>query len=649
MMHNDISKGTISQENTLPVNQENASKPNPTEHQSVTPEGTHSPSKLSTPQDNPSRLGLLHSLTQSLKQDFGGHTQPTNNCLPQPNCATHLNTSNDSCKDPAPLKPSKSNHSSPGQNAASPTFPPQNDLPLHVPASQSPPQDSLMLAANQQSEHEQHIQKHQQQPQATQNTPLQCRPLSSPRPQTQNTQQNISPQHSVQKSPVHEASHSSTPLVQPAAPLPSHPRPAEHSKRGQSESAGKKATEGSAAAPQHTMKKSGPQNGGFKDGDLNTNHNQAQLVGCDPLLQGPRGPSPGHSPVMPAQSQGHLNGTGGSYRMGIPPHSHYNQNNMSRSMPPSVHYPYHNQPISSLHNPPQHLSYHQQGGAAYPYLMPGQQRPQSPSNLYPSHQYQQQQFYPQHHPQAQTHNQVHNRGGYPPEEWHRSHFPPHQSMASNVYPHLARGSSQSQGSMLTSVGPGPFSLPGLMSPGRRSEAGLHLSGPDEGKCESRSQVSTGGSSGGVSPAHTEGSERPESPKEILDLDSHNVAARQRGTQQPQQQHPPASAAHMLSGYMSNSRGMHPGIQQNTPPLPHVAGKVGNGSRYPRQPYPDPGRYAGQRPHPHLMEALHRPQQLPYTPGQTHMAMFQQPRPAGHFQGMMIQQSVLAPEQFPHSG
>lgn len=176
---------------------------------------------------------------------------------------------------------------------------------------------------------------------------------------------------------------------------------------------------------------------------------------------------------------------------------------------------------------------------------------------------------------------------------------------------------------------------GLMSPGPVPEVAPRPVGLEERKCES----SDGGSP--AKRAHEESSERPESPKEILDLDSHNAAARRRSTQQ-----------HMVSGFMFDPGTVHPGMQRGGVPPPHMMFPTrGNadGVPYHGRPYPDPGRYAAQRPHPHLMEALQRPQQLPYSPGQTRMVMYRHPRPTGNFHGMMIQQRGMAPEHFLHPG
>lgn len=185
----------------------------------------------------------------------------------------------------------------------------------------------------------------------------------------------------------------------------------------------------------------------------------------------------------------------------------------------------------------------------------------------------------------------------------------------------------------------------LVSPGPMSETGPHSGGPEELKFESRDQINAGRNSG-VSPAkqvHTESSEQPESPKEILDLDSHNASAHRRNIQPAPQQHHPA---------WHDPRAMHCGMQQGGVPPTHMmsqAGGIGNRAPYTGQPYPDPGRYAAQRPHPHLMEALQRPQQLPYSLGQTRTAMYGHPPPVGHFQGMMIQHRGLVSEQLLHQG
>ncbi|XP_019959184.1 chromatin remodeling regulator CECR2 [Paralichthys olivaceus] len=672
-----ISKESSSHKNTFSINQERPSNPSPSGHHSEAAEGMQIPHfpKLGRLQDNPSGTGLPPTSTESHKQKVDGHRQSTTNCPPQPpTVSPHLNSSNISSMDPTSPNTSQQTQNSPQQYKPSPARLPQNAPPLQVSASQNSTQQiSRMPNAHQQSEHQQNVQKQQQLPHATQSTPPQCPPSTSPQLMTQNSQQHnsllspqpvhqkISPQRPTQNSPMHGRPQSATQGAQPGPPqpapltslppshpsplLPSQPSPADHGNQRPSEPTSRADTESSSVTPQNNVMKSVPPNVIYKHQDFSPSHHQAQLLSSNTGMQAQRGLSPGHNPAMPPHSQ--VNGAMGPYSMGNPPHPHYSQTNMTRSMPPSAHHPYHNQTINPLHNPAQHPTYHQQGGAAYSYHMPGQQQPQAHPIMYPPHQHQQQHYYPQHHPQAQTHNQANSRGGYPQEEWHRSPYqphPPHQPMAPNAYLPVASARSNAQSKTESSVSPqGSEASNGssLVSPGPVPEAGPHPRGPEEGKCERRSQASGGSSSG--SPARTESSERPDSPKEILDLDSHNAAARNRSTQ---------PTAHMAPGFMYNPRTMHPGMQHGSVPPPHLMAQargVGNGSPYPRQSYTDPGRYAGQRPHPHLMEALQRPQQLPYSPGQTRMAMYQHPRPAGHFQGMMIQQRILSPEHFLHPG
>lgn len=665
-----------SHKNTVAINQEDPSIPSSTRNHTGPAEGMQGPPSpnLGSSQENLSGQRLPLSSTESHKQEVVGQTQSASPNPPQHNSATtvssHLDTSN-SPTDPTPPNP-----------PVSTALPPHNIPTLHVAASQQRSENSLphMQNAHQQSEHQHNIYK---QPQATHSTPPQCPAQSSPQPMTQNTQhhnsllpshhvpQNVSPQRPTQNSPMHGMPQSASQEAQPGHPqpapltslppshptplLPSQPSPADHGDQRPSEPTSRPDTKGTAVPPQHTTIKSGPQNGIYKQQDFNPNHHRTQLVGINLGMQAQRGPAPGQNPVMPPHSQGQANGAMAPYGMGNPPNPHYNHSNMTRPMPPSAHHSYHNQDINPLHNPAHHPAYHQQGATSYSYHMPGQQHPQAHSNMYPTHQYQQQHYYSQSHPQAQVHNQANSRGGYPPEEWNRSHYRPRQPMPPTAYLPVAsaRGTTQSKDSSVSPLGSEGSSAASLVSPGTVSEAGPHSGGPEELKSESREQGSADSSGG--SPAkqvHIESSERPESPKEILDLDSHNAAAHHRSNQPLQQQHPRASAAQMTSGFMYDPRAMHSGMQQGGIPPPHMmsqSGGVGNRTPYSGQPYQDQGRYAAQRPHPHLMEALQRPQQLPYSLGQTRMAMYGHPRPAGHFQGMMIQHRGLASEHFLHPG
>ncbi|XP_075938189.1 chromatin remodeling regulator CECR2 [Anarhichas minor] len=676
-----ISDEASSPQIPVSTNREHPSIRSPTEHLAGPAERMQSPpaSNSARLEENPSGPGSQSS-TKSHKQEVDGQRQSASHCPIQHISATtvssHLNPSNNSSTDSTHPNHPQHTHNSPQQKAQSPALLHQNITPLHVTASQDSTQQmsgsnlSHMQDAHQQSE-QQNIQK-EPQPQATQSIPPQCHPRSSPQPMTQSTRQHIallSPHHvpqnnsprPTQSSPMHGMPQSATQGAQPGPPqpvpltslppshptplLPSQPSPADHGDQRPSEPTSRPDTDGNAAPPQHMMK-SGPPNGIYKHQDFSPNHHQTQVVGSNPSMQAHSGPAPAHNPAMPPHSQGQVNGAMGPYAMGNHLHPHYSQTNMTRPMPPSAHHPYHNQAINPLHNPAQHPTYHQQGGTAYSYHTPGQQHPQAHPNVYPTHQYQQQHYFTQ----PQIHNQANSRGSYPPEEWHRPHYQARQPLPPNGYLPVAsaRGNGQLKESSVSPLGSEGSSL---MSPGPVPEVAPHPGGPEERKGESREQAS--GCSGGspAKRAHEESSERPESPKEILDLDSHNAAARHRSTQ-PTQQHHPASAAHMVSGFMFDPCAVHPGMQHGGVPPPHMMFQTrGNGNRapYPGQPYPDPGRYAAQRPHPHLMEALQRPQQLPYSPGQTRMVMYRHPRPAGNFQGMMIQQRGLPPEHFLHPG
>ncbi|KAM3870083.1 chromatin remodeling regulator CECR2 [Diretmus argenteus] len=679
-----------SQINSMSSNQECLPIRSPTQHHSRPAEGMHSPSppNWGRSQEHPSGPGIPQRSTEGHKQEVEVRGQSASHCPPQPSNPTTVlsrpsNSNNSSPAGPATPRAPQLSQNSPVQN-----LPLQNVPPPHVPTSQNPSQQRPennpphTQNAHQQtihSERQQNIQKQQQQPQTGQRTPPQHHPQNSSQQMTQNTQQqnseslppshhvphNNPPQHGPsQASPMHGMPQGAPQGAQPGPPQPapltslppSHPTPqlapqpspADRGDQRPSEPTSRPDSVGAAGPPQHNMIKPGPHNSIYKQQAFSPNPHQTQLVGMNHGRQVPRGPTPGHNPAMPPHSQGQENGAMGQYGMGSPPHPHYSQQSMTRPMPQSTQHPYPNQAINPHHSPAHYPTYSQQGVAAYPYRMAGQQHPQTHPNMYPPPQYQQQHYYPQPHPQAQANI----RGGYPSEDWHRSQYQPRHPMPPNAYLPVASANvnGRLKESSMSPLGSEGSSGGSLVSPGPVSEAGSHPGGPGEGRAEGKEQASGG------SPAKQarieESSDRSESPKEILDLDSHNAAARRRSTQPPQQQHPPASAAHMASGFMYDPRAVHPGMQQGGVPPPHMmsrAGGAGSGTPYAGQPYPDLGHYAAQRPHPHLMEALQRPQQLPYSPGQTRMAMYQHPRAGGHFQGMMIQQRGLAPEHFLHPG
>ncbi|XP_021457770.2 cat eye syndrome critical region protein 2 homolog [Oncorhynchus mykiss] len=608
----------------VPSEQERTSFPRPTEPPSRPTRGMQSPSAPNwgrsqervsgTREQAASGLGLPQSSETNDNQEGESRGQSVSQTPPHQNNPSIVH----------PPHPHNAPHS---QNSRHSQNPPQ-----HI--TQSPPQKILANATRLQNTHQHNTQNAQQQniPQhITRNAPQQ----GSQNPHQQNSQN--TPPHVVHNVPqpisIHGMPQSAPQGAQPGpgspqpAPLtslpPSHPvsqLPPQPSPDDQRPSEPTSRRDSGGSSGNSSMMKSGPPNGIYKQQSFSPKAQQTQ-----PGNQGPRGPAPGHNPAMPPHSQGQDNGAMRQYGMGSPTHLHYGQP-MGKPMPPSNQQPYPNQPVPQTmnphHNPAGYPTYHQQG-AAYPYHMAQQQQhPQGHPNMYP--QYQQQHFYPQ--PQGNS------RGGYPSEEWHRQQqYQPRHPMPSNTYlpatsanvnGRLKEGSSM--GSPLGSEGSGGS----LMSPNPLPE------GPRGGSVEKESREA--GSPVKHQPARVvECSERPESPKEILDLDSHNAAARRRSAQPPPH----------VANFLYDSRAVHTGMQQGGAPPPHMMSHA----PYPNQPGYPSGHYAPQRPHPHLMEALHRPQHLPFPPGQTRMAMYRHPQAGGHFQGMMVQQRGLAPEHFLHPG
>uniref|UniRef100_A0A8C2HSG4 Bromo domain-containing protein n=1 Tax=Cyprinus carpio TaxID=7962 RepID=A0A8C2HSG4_CYPCA len=305
--------------------------------------------------------------------------------------------------------------------------------------------------------------------------------------------------------------------------------------------------------------------------------------------------APLHNQALPIHTQGPESNIVTQYGATEPVHQHFGPQ-MGGALNPPNHQPYPNQgPLSQGNNPHQnpvhYPAYHQQG-VSYQYRM-ATQHPQGQSSMYP--QFQQQQFYQ--HPR-------HGRPGFPSEEWPRPLYHPQHPMMPNSYPSPSTGSFNGRHKD-NSVSPhgSDRSAGSLMSPiplpdGSHSSA---LENREDGSPAKQARTE-------------EPSERSESPKEILDLDSHNATARHRTSAQP---HP---------SFPYESRGMHPSMQQ----------------------FPS-GHFAPQHPHPHLMEALQRPQHLPFSPGQTRMAMYRHPNVAGHFQGMMVAQRAVVAEHLFRTG
>ncbi|XP_029951539.1 cat eye syndrome critical region protein 2-like isoform X1 [Salarias fasciatus] len=668
MAASNISEESSAQKSIFPVNREHPPIQSPTGHFNGREDKLRSPpDSVSLPQETPSEPWLAQA---------GSHKQERDPCLTR--CSStntvspNVSTGDSSSAVASPPNPVQHTPTSPQQNTQSPAVDSQNLTPHGASQSSSQRKSEISLNdmqnAQQQDEPQQNIPK-QEHSQAV-IAPPQSLPQSFPQPLTQNKQllpshhapQNTLPQCPTQNSPSHGMPPSAIQGTQPGRPqpapltslppshptplLPSQPSPADHGDQRPSEPPSRPDTKGSAISPQQTMMTSGPPSNAYKHPSFSPNHHQTQLMGSNMGVQPQRALQHGQNPAMPPHSQGHINGAMGPHGMGNPPHPHYNQASMGRPVPPSAQHSYNNQAISVLHNPAHQPTYHQQGGAAYSYHMTGQQHPQAHGNMYPPHQYQQQTYYPQPHHQAQAHNQANGQGAYPPENWHRPHYQP-QPMPPSAYPAAAgaRANGQSKESSMSPLGSEGSSSASLVSPGPMQEVGAHSGGTEDGKSDSREQGSSQ-----ARQTQNDSSERPDSPKEILDLDSHNAAARHRSNQPLQQRHP--SAAHMHSGLMYDPRALHPGMQQGGVPPPPMMSQnrgVGSSQPYPGQGYPDPGRYVAQRPHPHLMEALQRPQQLPYSPGQTRMAMYRHPRPGWHFQGMMIQQGGLGSERLLHPG
>eukprot|EP00066_Takifugu_rubripes_P016033 XP_011605299.1 PREDICTED: cat eye syndrome critical region protein 2 isoform X4 [Takifugu rubripes] len=621
------------------VAQEHDSIPRSPAHQVELSEGINSPPAL-----NPGRSHFIHPEVEvphreGQKQEVGQRQSASH----LSGALTHLKSDDD----PMPHTGPQNTRHSLQDKAQSPA----QEKTLQLPVSMS--EDGAQVfsensLAHLQNEHQpseqQSIQPQQQH--TTQSPTSHCHPQRSSQQVNQNTQPNNSllptdhDPHQSSSSPQCSPS-SGQHLSHPTPRLPSQLSPADNRDQLPSDPTSRKDMQSSATAPTNTAMISEPSNCIYKHQDFNPNHQPTVVLGNNQDMQAQRGPESAHITTTPQYSEGQANGAMGPYVQGS--HQHLSQRNMTRPVTPSAHHTYDSHTKKPLHNnTAQHPTYHQQGGPPYSYHMQGQHHSQS-HPLYPPHQYQQQHYYPQLQPQAQVQNQVNSKGRYPLDEWHQPHYQPHQSIQPSVFLPVPSVRGHLKESSISAIGTeGPRGAT-LVSPGRLPEAGPHSGGPCDGKSDTREGLIGCSSNAVCSPTktvHKENLEQPESPKEILDLDSHNAASQHRSTQ---------AAAHQrsaMAGYMYGPRAVHPGMQQGGIPPPHLMPGA-NAVRYPGQPYLDPGCYVAQRPHPHLMEALQRPQQLPYSPGQTCMAMYRPPRAAGHFQGMMLQQRGLPPEHLIH--
>ncbi|XP_077423380.1 chromatin remodeling regulator CECR2 isoform X2 [Vanacampus margaritifer] len=611
-----------SSDNTVSVNQEHASILNPTQHHSGPAKGLRSPQR---PQENVCGQKLSLSGVECLMQEADGQLQN----MGSTSVSLHLHVSSKNSSNPYPPNTAQHAQSSPLQ---SPALVQQCASPSLNTMSES--NSAHMLNTHQNNEQNVGKQLQQRPTQQTLNGPA----LNSPPQMSLNTTQLQTPliSQSNPSSSMHGMSHGASQRVQSGPPHPapftspptSHPTPhlprqssqAEHEDQTPSEPASRRDMEGV-----HPMK-SGSSNTAYKQQQYSPNHHRTQMVSSNPGVQAERGPAPSHNTTMPLHSQAQVNGDTCSYSIENPPHPQYSQTSMTRSISHSAHHPYHNQTLNPLHNTPNHSSHHQQQKTAYSFHMPGPQHLHAHPSMYPPPPFQQEHYYPR----PQAHNRANSRGGYPPECWQQSQQP---MLPTTYLPSAsAKGNNQAIGGWVSPTGSEGSTTVSLLSPEVESLSG----GLEERKWEIRNSDSD-------SPTkriRTKGSlEQPESPKDILDLDSHNAATRHHRNQ------PFASTAHIPPGFIYDTRSahqaMHPG---GAPPSPNG---VGNGALYPRPPCPDPGRYTVQGPHPHLMEALQRPQQLPLSPGQMRMAMY--PRSGGHFHSVMIQQRGLASRNTLHPG
>nr|XP_061812940.1 chromatin remodeling regulator CECR2-like [Nerophis lumbriciformis] len=599
----DISSEAPLSDDTVSLNQDQPSVPKPTEHQTL--HSPERPQKMVPGQKLSRGPGECHILE--------GDGQLQNNG--SNSLSLQFSPSNNNYKNPYPPNTAQPAQSSPLQS-------PELIQKSMSPSSNTTPDSSSQQMLNAHQHHERNVQKrHQQHPtHEPLNGLVPDHHHHSPSHMSLSATQVQTPRQTAQRSTIHGMSHGASQGPQPGPPhpapltslppshptphLPSQPSPAEHGDQTPCEPPGRVDRAGLQAVQQV------PSNTAYIHQAYGPNINPTTMM----ITSSPSVQTPAHNTAVPPHSQSQINGVVASYNIGNSQHPQYTQTNMTRAISHSAHLPYHNQ---TLHNTQDHSGYHQQQRTAYSYSMPGPQHPHANANMYPPS-FQDEHYY--NGPQA--HNLANCRGGFPPDDWQRSQ----RSMLPTTYlpASSAKGSNQANDICVSPTG-------------SEGSTGVSVLSPEGGRLEERKWESR--NSGSRSPAtssHTKtNSERPESPKEILDLDSHNAATSRRSNQ------PLAPTACIPPTFINDRRT----VQSGGAPPSHSG--VGNGALYPRPPYLDPAPFTVQRPHPHLMEALQRPQQLPLSPAQMRMAMY--PRSGGHFQSMMIQQRSLPSESFLHPG
>ncbi|MGH0126023.1 UNVERIFIED_CONTAM: hypothetical protein FKN15_033144 [Acipenser sinensis] len=348
-------------------------------------------------------------------------------------------------------------------------------------------------------------------------------------------------------------------------------------------------------------------NGDVKDQGLNV-PGESQVIGN-------RGPGPQNSAALP---YGHIqeNMSQGQYNLSSPSHGMYGMP-MGQPLQVPNRQPFPGQSVPQ-NLPPQrgpaaYPQFHHQG-AAYPYHMASQN--QGSPNMF--HQYRQPHYYP--HPQGSS------GGGFPAEDWRGPPYHPRHPMPQTAYMPApnTNGNGQLRESSISPHG-SESSTGSLVSPNLIPERTRSSS------VENRDLASP------MKPSDLgDQQDRPESPKEILDLDSHNAAARRRSAQ------PPAP------GFMYDPRTMHPGMVGSGGGPPRM---MAHPSSYAPRPFTH-SPYTAQRPHHPMMHAMQHPGHVAFPQGQPRMPMYgHSDERMGHFQGMMIQQTAMGPmqEQYLHPG
>ncbi|MGH0115989.1 UNVERIFIED_CONTAM: hypothetical protein FKN15_060453 [Acipenser sinensis] len=347
-------------------------------------------------------------------------------------------------------------------------------------------------------------------------------------------------------------------------------------------------------------------NGDVKDQGLN--------VPAESQVMGNRGPGPQNSAALPYRHT-QENVSQGQYNLSSPRHGMYGLpvgqplQVPNRQPLPGQSVP---QNIPPPRGPVAYPQFHHQG-AVYPYHMASQN--QGSPNMF--HQYRQPHYYP--HPQGSC------GGGFPAEDWQRPPYHPRHLMPQTAY----------------------MPAPNTNGNGRLRESSIspHGSESSTGSLVSPNPIPEGTRSSSVenrdlpSPMKPSGlgeqQDRPESPKEILDLDSHNAATRRRSAQ------PPAP------GFMYDPRAMHPGMAGSGGGPPRMMAHPS--SSYAPRPFTH-SPYPAQRPHHPMMQAMQHPGHVAFPQGHPRMPMYGHPdERMGHYQGMMIQQRAMGPmqEQYLH--